>query len=193
LEDFLDELTTKIKIRIGEFTNSLRSPLNYVACALAEQDSGSVGNNVQFPIEDDPKGFNRKRTTFLRGISEPHIELIEEYQPYSGWSCLKFLRDLSNFYKHRGLIVVHRKTHYIEWIRAESESLTPRFAVEMDVWRDTRGVSQVQPHLPFKITLPDGTPIMQVLGEIQRSVAIVLRDFEPLILSSDDPRPKETK
>src|SRR5260370_3345243 len=48
LEDFLDELTTKIKIRIGEFTNSLRSPLNYVACALAEKDSASVSNSVQF-------------------------------------------------------------------------------------------------------------------------------------------------
>jgi hypothetical protein len=81
LENFLDSLTTKIRVRIGEFTNSLRNSLNYLACAFAEQDSGSVGNQVQFPIESDPKVFASRRKTFLKGISDPHVALIERCQP----------------------------------------------------------------------------------------------------------------
>jgi hypothetical protein len=179
-EEYLDKLAVQIRLRIGEFANSLRSPLNYVACAFADQDSHRVGKLVQFPIEDDPKVFKGRRTTYLEGISDPHIALIERCQPYSGWKCMEFLRDFSNFYKHHGLVIVHQKAEYISVIRPQSdaESREPKFAVVFDSWRDDSGVMQVKPSIPVSITLPDGTPIMQVLEEIQRGVTLMLRDFE---------------
>jgi hypothetical protein len=92
------------------------------------------------------------------------------------------LRDLSNFYKHRGLIVIQKKTHYIEWFKPIAHTLSgPQFAIPLDSWCDKRGELQVKPHLPFKKMLKDGTPIAQVLDEIQRSVVLMLRDFEPLL------------
>src|SRR5260370_13168350 len=49
-----DNITTRIRIVIGEFASCLRNSLNYFACTVAEQDSGSVGKQVQFPIESSP-------------------------------------------------------------------------------------------------------------------------------------------
>lgn len=181
LENFLDQLVVEIKIRIGEFTNSLRNPLNYVACAFADLDSGSVSNQVQFPIEDDPTVFAKRRNTFLKGINNQHVILIEKCQPYHGWNSMKLLRDLSNCYKHRGLILVHKEPHYIEWIKAESEALSPKFAISLDTWQDRQGLAHVQPHIPFKVTLPDQTPIMLVLEEIQHSVTTMLCDFKSFL------------
>jgi hypothetical protein len=182
-EDCLDQVVLHIRVRIGEFANSLRSPLNYVACAFAEQDSGTVGKLVQFPIEDDPKSFRDRRTTYLKGVNDPHVTLIEGCQPYSGRNCMKFLRDFSHFYKHRGLVVVHRQAHYIEVISPQSdgESRNPHFAITFDTWRDKSGTEYIQPRIPVEVTLPDATPIMHVLDDIQRSVTVMLSDFEPLL------------
>jgi hypothetical protein len=88
----------------------LRSALNYGTCALAEQDSGSVGNSVQFPIESSPDLFNSRRNTFLKGISDKHVAFFERFQPYNTGEWIGLLRDFSNFYKHRGLIRVNKKS-----------------------------------------------------------------------------------
>jgi hypothetical protein len=80
------------------------------------------------------------------------------------------------------LVVVQKKTRYIELFKPIDHILSgPQFAVPLDSWRDNRSEMQVKPHLPFKITLKDGTPIVQVLDEIQRSVVLMLRDFERLL------------
>src|ERR1700733_12351109 len=70
-----DLFTAKILIVIGEFASCLRNALNYLTCALAEQDSGSVANSVQFPLESKPEGFasDRVRRGFLKGISDEHL------------------------------------------------------------------------------------------------------------------------
>jgi len=169
LEEWFQANLPEVRIQVGEFANCFRSALNYVACALAEQDSGSVGNSVQFPIESDPDIFKSRRNTFLKGINDPHIALIQACQPYNGWKCLGLLRDLSNFYKHRGLIILPEEAHYVGWNRGYTQTQSGQIAMN------------VEPHLMFKITLPNGSPIVEALKVVQLRVTQMLDQFKPLI------------
>jgi hypothetical protein len=150
-------ITTRIRIRIGECANSLRSGLNYLTCECAERDSGCVGGWVQFPIFDSPESFKKGRKTYLEGIREEWVATFEKFQPYNTdceWIAL--LREFSNFYKHRGLIVVKRAVH---------PYVTMPF----------------QPALRFTVALQNGTPIVKTLEEILQRVNDVVHEFDLLI------------
>src|SRR5262249_34879611 len=84
LEESFNIITTDIRIRIGECANSFRNALNYMTCALAEQDSGTIGNNVQFPIADTPRTFRKQCKSYLEGIKKERIRLFAKVQPYEG-------------------------------------------------------------------------------------------------------------
>jgi hypothetical protein len=105
-----DAFAGKIKIVIGEHVGSLRNALNYLTCAVAEQDSGRIGKQVQFPIESSPDSFAAHRNSYLEGVLDEHLALFKRYQPCFapdvGWISL--LRDLSNWYRHKGLIRIQK-------------------------------------------------------------------------------------
>src|SRR6266852_1868559 len=63
-----DLFAGKIRIVMGEFASCLRNALNYLTCALAEQDSGSIGKQVQFPIESTAESFAGHRNSYLEGV-----------------------------------------------------------------------------------------------------------------------------
>ena len=65
-----DLFAGKIRIVMGEFASCLRNALNYATCTLAERDSGAIGRQVQFPIEDSREGFNGHRNSLFERRSE---------------------------------------------------------------------------------------------------------------------------
>src|SRR5579875_104163 len=104
VEEPMDIFGGNVRIRIGDFAATLRNALNYLACLFAEQDSGSVGKRVQFPIEDSPKSFAGQRPVYLKGVADPHVAAIERFQPYNTGDWIKDIQTFSNWYRHSGLI-----------------------------------------------------------------------------------------
>jgi hypothetical protein len=84
------------------------------ALGIAEQDSGKIGHNVQFPLEEKPELFRGRRNTYLEGIRDERIATFQKFQPYNAGNWLSDLRRLSNFYKHTGLILVEKKISQIK-------------------------------------------------------------------------------
>lgn len=167
-----DIFTTNIRIVIGEFASCLRNSLNYFTCAVAEQDSGSVGKRVQFPIESCPKSFTGHRDSYLKGISDEHVAAFERLQPYNaadeGW--LGLLRDLSNWYRHHGLIriqkVIQRSAGPALPTQTERHG---KFTVEMD------------PNFTFAVSLEDGRPIIETLEKILLLVRQTIDELKPAL------------
>jgi len=80
----------ELAVRVGEMIYNLRAALDYVVFEIAHHDSGVKQNGTQFPVEDRPEGFAGRRKSFLKGVSDEHVALIESYQPYEGcrWTTL---------------------------------------------------------------------------------------------------------
>src|ERR1700683_1654192 len=172
LPESFDGITTNIRIRIGECANSFRNALNYMTCAIAEQDSGAIGDRVQFPIEDCRKVFLKRRNSQLEGIREERIVLFERFQPYNGGDWMKDLRELSNFYKHTGLILVNKQVDQIKPL-SHARNIKARSALT--------GHMKTYRSLPFPITFPDGRPIIQTLDVVHARVSDVVDQFNPLL------------
>jgi hypothetical protein len=150
----------------------LRNALNYLTCALAEQDSGSVASTVQFPLESDPQPFpsDRVRHTFLKGISAEHLAFFERFQPYEAGKPFELLRDLTNAYRHR------------ELIRVEKVFQRPKAVAPPPETHGIPGGHTVRvEYFTIAVSLPDGSPIIEALEEIKRRVAQAVKEFrEPL-------------
>lgn len=101
---------------VSDIIHNLRAALDYLVFELALYDSRAEQNGTQFPIEEvkcrvSPKGkiiggFDTRRDTFLRGVSDPHVSAIETLQPYSGVTWTETLRDISNPDKHRKIVTI---------------------------------------------------------------------------------------
>jgi len=96
----------ELAVRVGEMIYNLRAALDYVVFEIAHHDSGVKQNGTQFPVEDRPEGFAGRRKSFLKGVSDEHVALIESYQPYEGCRWTTLLVSLSNPDKHRQLHVL---------------------------------------------------------------------------------------
>ncbi len=163
-----DLFTAKIRIIMGEFTSCLRNALNYLACALAEQDSGSTSNSVQFPLESSPDGFASDRVVrgFLKGISEEHRAFFERFQPYKAGKPFELLRELTNAYRHRELIRVEK-------VFQRSKGVVPPPETE----RIPAGHEVRVEFFAIAVSLPDGSPIVEALEEIERRVRDAVVEF----------------
>jgi hypothetical protein len=172
LEESFDVIVTNIRIRIGECANSFRNALNYMTCAIAEQDSGHIGYAVQFPIEDSTQRFWNRRDTYLEGIRDERIATFEKFQPYNAGDWLKDLRSLSNFYKHKGLIVVDKQVDQIE-------RLAPTSRTKSGLRVITRQMHVNRPAI--RVAFPDGRPIIQTLDVVHHGVCDIIDEFNPFI------------
>jgi len=175
LPESFDPITGQIRIVMGEFASCLRNALNYLTCALAEQDSGSIGKRVQFPIEDTPDDFTTKRVRqgHLKGIRDEHLALFERFQPYRATDkdWIGLLRDLSNWYRHNGLIRVEKVFQGPKdpTLPAEIEWHGP---LKMEVRRD----------FTFAVSLPDGRPVIETLEELLLLVRGAIKEFEAVVI-----------
>lgn len=169
-EESFDIHVGDIRIRFGECAGSMRNALNYLVCILAEQDSGRVGKHVQFPIERSPNSFTGHRDSYLEGISDEHVALIEGFQPYYTGNWIEELRVFSNWYRHSGLIKIQKTIQ-----RPKVVSSPPRkerigsFVVEVD--------SNFFP----AVALEDGRPIVETLEKLLLRVRETTDQLKPLL------------
>jgi hypothetical protein len=101
----------RVGVILGDVVHNLRSALDYLFYALCSEYLGvsrteSLGNQVQFPIEDSRDRFANKREHF-RKIPGGQWAVIDIAQPYDRTDpprrALRALRELSNGDKHRAL------------------------------------------------------------------------------------------
>lgn len=155
-----------IPLLCGEVVQHLRSALDYLVYELALLDSGHVNERTQFPIEDDEKRFwKSRRDTFLAGLSDEHVAVIEKVQPYQDVTWTRTLRDLSNADKHRTLVITGHNTA----LEATLESV-PGDDGELAVKLTT----QIRIYLCFA----SGDDIITTLATLQSGVRDVIEKFQ---------------
>jgi hypothetical protein len=152
-------LASKIAIVAGEFASCHRNALNYLTCAVAQQDSGAVSNSVQFPLESAPKTFIENRSRYLRSISDEHLAFFERHQPYNTGKPFELLREFSNAYRHRALL------------RVEKNFQDPKIPTPPpETFRIAGGHIVHMNWFEIAVSLTDGSPIVETLEEIERRV-----------------------
>lgn len=157
----------EIKKLSSETVGHLRSVLDYVVHELAWLDSGEEQKLTQFPIEDSSQVFwDRRRKTYLRGVSDDHVGIIESFQPYKGVTWSPRLRDLSNPDKHRRLVSAVHNTG----LEAEIEAMRGEDGGET--------LFRVGVRIEIFLAFDDGEPVVRTLADIVRGVQDVLAAVE---------------
>jgi hypothetical protein len=174
-DDWSEELgelrAQHIHLIIGDFVSNLRTALNYVAVALAKRDSGTLraGPKVQFPIESSPDLFAKHRATYLEGVSDEHVTEIKRVQPYNGCEWTKLLQRFSNQDKHLSVITIHHEIVGSTTYRKAKISTGDR-CMKMDC------------RVEVEITFSNGAPVVEMLQELQSSVADFLSGFNRILI-----------
>jgi len=158
-------VAAEIRIHVGEFAGTLRNALNYLTCAFAEQDSGRIGKQVKFPIVGSPNEFAGLRASYLEGIADEHLALFEGLQPYKAGDWIKDLQTFSNWYRHTGLIKVHK-------VFQQHKSI-PSPAQTKDI------IMQMEGGVFPAVALEDGRPIIETLEKLLLRVREAIDQFEP--------------
>lgn len=158
----------------GEIVYNLRAALDYLVYVLAENDSGSPQSGTQFLIEDTQQGFTARSKRYLKGVSDEHIAVLRQFQPYKGCEWTGILRDLSNTDKHRELATVH-----LDFSATGVRMLTD---YPLNGEPDADGVpvpEDVSMYLkgPAFVVLPDGRVLVDTLRELETQVGLVLLLF----------------
>lgn len=143
-----------ISLLVGEIIYNLRAALDYLIYDLARLDSGQVVKRTQFPIEDTVDKFERRRNTFLKGVSDEHVAAITKLQPCDGCNWTKTLASISNPDKHRHL-TVFRSPVYI-----------------------TPSLGSAEPIIAIYIAFNDGTLVIDTLKQLKLKVAKTLDAFK---------------
>jgi hypothetical protein len=116
---------TRWALLVGDAVHNLRSALDHVVYALAvkdgEKDPPDWETNLQFPIADDDRAFNRHQRRRNRQLRTATNEALRSVQPYNRRESilpsplllprdapplLALVRDLDNRDKHRLLAVL---------------------------------------------------------------------------------------
>jgi len=164
-----DIFAAEARLTIGDCAGRLRNALNYLTCTVAEQDSGRIGRQVQFPIDDSPEIFASHRNTYLEGIRDEHLAAFERLQPYNAGDWIKLLQRLSNWYRHKGLIGV-QKVFQQPGVPTAPAQTERHGGITVEV-------------CPFiiAISLEGGLPVVQTLEEIKRRVGETVDEFKPVL------------
>jgi hypothetical protein len=171
-------LDPELSIRVGEMIYNLRAVLDYLIYALAWHDTGKrpVGRHergLQFPIEDTPEGFKRRRNSMLKGVTDENVALIERYQPCAGCDWSGILRDLSNTDKHREVIVLAGAINTYEGEWYDSLEAIPE-AVREQARLASPGEVDVGLYATLDVTFMDGLAVGQTLEQLHAGVSQVL-------------------
>lgn len=165
---------------ISDCIQNLRVALDYIVYELAFSDSGSVQDGTQFPIEDTVAGFDRRRKTYLKGLTNLHVDAIEAYQPYKGGNWTKTLRTLSNPDKHRHLTILNANfSHDFLIIGGKPGSFEGRPGkVFQGVGSDGCDV-YVERQYTLDIAFSDGLPVLETLENLKTEVGATIDAFKP--------------
>jgi hypothetical protein len=161
-------------VLVGEIAHNLRASLDYLVYVLAEADSGSPQENTQFLIEDHAQGFTGRSPAKLKGLSEEHVAIVRQFQPFKGSEWTGILRDIDNAAKHREIVSVSIDQS------VGGALLLSEYAVGGQLDADGNPVAKsVNMYLKgaAQILLPDGRPVVETLKQLQTQVAFVLGLF----------------
>lgn len=161
----------EIAVMAGEVIYNLRCALDYLIYQLAWLDSGAPQEMTQFPVEDRrAKYWGQLRGGRLRGVSEAHALMLEEYQPFRACEWIEHFQRLSNDDKHKLITKSHRMHG-------------GQFKIERD---------KLEPHpddpakafIPMKersvgIFFDDETPVAETLVGFVTSVGRIVERFGP--------------
>lgn len=100
-----DPPRAQLAILVGEFAYNLRAGLDYLVHQVAQLD-GAAHRFRYFPIDDDPELWDKRRSTWLAGIADEHVDLFRRHQPFAGGRWLALLKAINNPDKHQNLTVV---------------------------------------------------------------------------------------
>ena len=165
------EIPDRCRVLAGDAANSFRSSLDYLVGQLAVLDSGPGNRRTQFPIEDSPGVFGKRRKTYLAGLSNVHVDVIARLQPCNGCDWTKNLAMLSNLDKHNKLVFLGHAVEY---------RLTSTQRPE-----NTAGTTPIRPRVKMEfqavlqIALRDGLPLKETLQVIEIQVTQTLDAFKP--------------
>jgi hypothetical protein len=175
--EFIEEAPRSIRGKIGEFAINLRSALNFMTVLLAKFDSGieTVGDFVQFPIDDIPDLFRRHRKNYLAGIRDEHIAFFERHQPYNRCDRMKRLREVSNTSKHVDLVLVKA-----EYSRLRGTAWDGEYDETQGGFIEGREVNVEE--VTADISFPGRTPVIDELQLMQAQVAQIFEEFKTLFV-----------
>ena len=158
----------RIAIVTGELIYNLRAAMDYLVYALAWRNSGHEVLWTQFPIDENPQKFNDHRGTFLNGLAQGDIDVIEEYQPFNGCIWTRTLREFSNPDKHKTLTLVNP-----QWI--------PYFELDPESWEpatDDPNVREAAPdRLEVHVMLDEDQPILPTLRNLITETSALIARF----------------
>jgi hypothetical protein len=184
-----------IRILAGEVVYNLRAALDYLVRDLVILDTGAdPKGGTQLPIESDEKAFTARhdwrvptkkgtrKTRYLEGLHESHIAAIERLQPKPGSDWLGILRELSDRDKHNELIkpwgLTKGRAQTISYPLGALSDLAGQRGIHT-AYGDPPIDVYVDFNITHAVTLPDETPIMDVLQNLVLKTAETLRTFQP--------------
>jgi hypothetical protein len=163
----------RCSVLAGDVANDLRASLDYLVARLAELDSGAEQDGTQFPIEDAPQGFKRRKKKFLRGLTDAHVAAIERLQPYKGVNWTKQLRGFSNVDKHR-------KLHIVANFLTADVAINPAPVGAADPGPGlTRMQMDMRVRAVLNIVLDGHWPLVETMEKIRFHVVETLEAFKP--------------
>jgi hypothetical protein len=163
----------EISILAGEVISNLRSSLDYLVFALAWHDTGrrpkdGWAKGLQFLIHTSEDDFGRDKGRRLRGLSERHVQMVAEYQPFNGCAFTGELADLSNEDKHRHLLWLYGSWDgEIEW-RSNPDHAS-----------DGEEEASELPFAHLGVALTDGRSLVDTLEALVAHVKSTLERFAP--------------
>lgn len=163
-------------VRAGEIVYNLRAALDYLVYRLASLDAGKIIETTQFPIEDTPEGFKRRRSRFLRGVNKAHVAAIEEFQPYKGVDWIWILRDLSNVDKHRA---VHLAGYQSAGLVRANIGGTEEQAKAFGGFRVPGDDVAMYYPAPIYVAFSNGASVEEALQLLLTETSEVLKTFDP--------------
>jgi hypothetical protein len=96
---------------VGDIVHNARSALDLLVADLTSLPIDSPDRKrTQFPILDRPDTFEVQKVSYLNGVADEDIAIIEQYQPFQAddplQDPLQILSTLNNADKHRHLHIV---------------------------------------------------------------------------------------
>jgi hypothetical protein len=170
----IDPLRLRAGMLAGEVLYNLRAALDYLVYVVAASDAGTPQDGTQFLIEDTQQGFTSRSKRFLKGVSEEHIALIRQFQPYKGCEWTGILRDLSNIDKHRELASVHVDFAATAFGQITEWRITPEGEADGEPTQHDMGMYLKG---PANVLLPGGRPLIETLRHLEAQVGAVLFVF----------------
>lgn len=101
---------SEVAVIVGEVLHNLRVPLDYLACALAHQHTGS-DKGVYFPFGQDEDAFVVQAKERCKKIPIEAVAMIHALKPYKGGNELLWsIHEMNRADKHRELAPINLRT-----------------------------------------------------------------------------------